>query len=346
MAAVLIRRGNRGISTSLSAFRVATCEPLIGVAPWRSAQSFTTSPSGTNEEKIDLVGEKEKSSPTPSAITFPWRHSPHPLERITNRDDKSGLRQTRRARFVRKMLVANEMEVPWLSKLTGSWENDMARDFAWAFQRGLAGLLSCTFQVPMESIDQHDSGVVHIDTTSSTSEVSSQENEDTNDFVDAMLDQNLRLLYSSIDPSAIKILLKVEPISYTFEHAFLVPMLTREHVKKDPTLKGAYQAVEQEFSASGSMDKIRDMAKNLQERSGFSTMRSIIAEVSITCMEKFQVLDADTGDIIQGTENTETEVVHVVRFEMVTSKGESGGRELGSWKIIDWDDLLEGNVWH
>lgn len=77
--------------------------------------------------------------------------------------------------------------------------------------------------------------------------------------------------------------------------------------------------------------------------------RTVIADVTIKCTEFFQVKDALTGAILQGMgddENEEDEVIHGVRFEVVTEKGEDGGRKIGSWKIIDFDDMLDGNVFH
>jgi hypothetical protein len=39
------------------------------------------------------------------------------------------------------------------------------------------------------------------------------------------------------------------------------------------------------------------------------------------------------------------EVVHIVWFEIVTDESQDGaGRDIVSWKIIDVDNLLEGNM--
>ena len=78
-----------------------------------------------------------------------------------------------------------------------------------------------------------------------------------------------------------------------------------------------------------------------------TSTRTVIADVVIKCTEFFQVKDALTGTIIQGMEDEREgdEVIHVVRFEVVTEK-EDGGRKIGSWKIIDFDDMLNGNVFH
>jgi len=166
------------------------------------------------------------------------------------------------------------------------------------------------------------------------------------------------------------------PIASRLENIFLVPSLTREDVKQTPSLKGAYSAIEKAWYDQGrtaqNLEKIQSMAKELMQKTVHSgSKRSIIMDVSIDCHEMFQIKDTRTGKVIQGQgksegqeddddvdvdvdigENDDTglqpkETTHLVRFEMVTSKGENPGeRELGSWYIIDIDDQLNGNTWH
>lgn len=38
------------------------------------------------------------------------------------------------------------------------------------------------------------------------------------------------------------------------------------------------------------------------------------------------------------------DVQHLVRFEMVIRESMDEGLEIGRWQIVDWDDLLEGNI--
>lgn len=38
------------------------------------------------------------------------------------------------------------------------------------------------------------------------------------------------------------------------------------------------------------------------------------------------------------------DVQHLVRFEMVIRESTDEGLEIGRWQIVDWDDLLEGNI--
>ena len=85
-----------------------------------------------------------------------------------------------------------------------------------------------------------------------------------------------------------------------------------------------------------------------------SAKRTVIADVTIRCLEYFQVKDVRTGEIVQGMgdDEDEEEVVHLVRFEVVTDRKKDNNnnytreRDIGSWKIIDVDDLLDGNVFH
>jgi hypothetical protein len=71
---------------------------------------------------------------------------------------------------------------------------------------------------------------------------------------------------------------------------------------------------------------------------------TVIADVSIDCIEMFHVKDKKTGEIsIIGSTKPE-KVTHLVRFEVEMSLGDK--RWLGSWKIVDWNDALEGNVWY
>ena len=91
-----------------------------------------------------------------------------------------------------------------------------------------------------------------------------------------------------------------------------------------------------------------ELAEEIGEDDAFT--RTVIADMTIYCSEFFQVKDKRSGLVVQGMEDgcEEEEVVHNVRFEVVTEKSDDGesGRKVGSWKIIDIDDMLEGNVFH
>lgn len=344
----------------------------------RDFRSFSskTPPDDTGENNDGADGSRNPAAHLP----FPWYHVPHGrLFRLDDNNDLSGLPRTARARFIRKTLAARELGVPWYQIfLTGSWERDLAQNFTWAFRRATAALLSKTFRVPIDLIDIDDDGFgsVSIDTTTTkkttgdedeaSEEMSEEDMEETNALVQAMLEENLLALYQNLDPNKVRIKFKMQPMSCRFESSLVIPMFTRQQVKENPSLRGAYQKIEAEFVDSGSVQKVREMAEKLHKQAGSTGERALIAEVSIDCMESLQVYDAASGDLIQdgsfavpgdggeGCNEGETNeqqkmqpVQHLVRMEMVTSRSaEPGGRYLGSWQIIDWDDFLEGNVWH
>jgi hypothetical protein len=132
------------------------------------------------------------------------------------------------------------------------------------------------------------------------------------------------------------------------------PLLSREIVENKPYLRGAYQRIEKAFVENASFEEVKrmtyDLANEVGEKNAFT--RTVIADVTIVCAEYFQVKDARSGIVMQGMDDgrEEEEVVHNVRFEVVTERNdreEDGkSRKIGSWKIIDIDDMLNGNVFH
>jgi len=341
-------------------------------------------PDEDEEENDDAIADDGPASDSTNPavhLPFPWHHVPNGrLSRLDEPNDLSGLPTTARARFIRKTLAARELGVPWYQIfLTGSWERDLARNFTWAFRQATAAVLSKTFRIPIDiiAIDDDESfggqgfGAVSIDTTKPPDdieeEMAEEDMEETDRLIESMLEENLLALYKkNLNPSKFRIRFKCQPISCRLESALVVPMFTRQHVKQDPSLKGAYQKIEAEFVNSGSVKNVREMAEKLHKKAGSTGERALIAEVSIDCMESLDVYDAESGDLIQEgllaappdnsarhyekEENSEQlmqSVQHLVRMEMVTSRAaEPGARVLGSWQIIDWDDFLEGNVWH
>jgi len=184
------------------------------------------------------------------------------------------------------------------------------------------------------------------------------------EYIESMIEENLLRLYPVLPslPTAEKphlIHFQLKPIASRLENAFLVPSLTRDDVKSAPELRGSYSKIEDEWKDSQSMSILRDMAEELHKKTDHGgSKRSLIVDVSVDCLEMFQIRDRETGDVVQGHGIGEGEpdlggnikekaVTHLVRFEVETTKGEKPGeRILGSWQIIDIDDMLNGNVWH
>lgn len=156
-----------------------------------------------------------------------------------------------------------------------------------------------------------------------------------NNFCNATLDDSLRKQYSSIDLDKFDVKLRVQPTSHQIEFAYCLP-LTRELVAKEPSLKETYREILQSDVPvhALSSSKLSELEEELLNKSRTST---VFIDVSIECLERFQVLDKTTGELVQGSEEDRS-VMHLVRFEMQSDNE--------TWKIVDWDDLLKGNIWH
>ena len=92
----------------------------------------------------------------------------------------------------------------------------MAENFAWAFRKGAAGLLSKTFSIPIDTIEIEDEseedemefgGQITIDTTAQTINAAdalasreSQAEAVNAYFVQSMMEENLVALYEKVDP--------------------------------------------------------------------------------------------------------------------------------------------------
>ncbi|KAL7487924.1 hypothetical protein ACHAW6_013510 [Cyclotella cf. meneghiniana] len=307
--------------------------------------------------------------PAPSSNDyFPWRHSPSLPARIENRDDFSGMPNNFRARFIRRMIAGRELNLKFWDLLPlpfeRGWEQELAGNFSTAYGLALAELLRSVFKVPVSN----DFVAISINSAiKSTNDNESEANNHANDgnnenehkfiltqnkYLNSMMDKNLLARYQLVDSNAIHLKLSIRPTSAKLHHMFAIPLLTREIVEQKPHLEGGYLRIEKEFEETKSYDRVREMTHALVNEVGrdSSLKRTVIAEAVIRSLEFFQIKDATTGEILRGMQDgdADEEVVHVVRFEVVTDKrGDGGqGREVGNWKIIDWDDLLEGNTFH
>ena len=196
---------------------------------------------------------------------------------------------------------------------------------------------------------KNEKGVVSIDSTQSSTNKHYSTTED-NEYLYGMMDKKLVNTYNQINLDNMQLKFSLQPIHAELNHIFAVPVpgLTREIVEENPYLRGAIYRLHHAYEETGFdehyFDLLTDFAKNGPDK------RTIIAEVAITCLEFFQVKDKHSGRVIQGMEDgsDEEEVVHIVRFEVVTdeSQEDDSERDIGNWKIIDVDDLLEGNVFH
>jgi hypothetical protein len=184
-----------------------------------------------------------------------------------------------------------------------------------------------------------------------------------------MMEEKLRKLYEAsheFGRDQMQIVLQTEPIHCELVSLMTIPFLTREAVKKDHSLRNSYRKIHRAvvegkidgFDSPSFFESVRAVYKQVIEL-GSTTVQiqddvgilesTVIAQILVTCDEKFSVTDVATGTLVQGNGNTQT-VTHLVRLEVVVQQqlplgGGKGTYKVGSWQIVDWDDLLGGNLW-
>lgn len=180
-----------------------------------------------------------------------------------------------------------------------------------------------------------------------------------------MLDPNLISLYRSAHTYGkhkLRIKLRSRPTNAEIMSFFVLPFLTRKEVQDNITLKHSFRNIlnsinDEEMESGRTLghfqianlvaEKLDDMAKKQMRRRGDKKMQmTIVAQVAVQCDEVFLVKDLESDTVLQGDANGEmTDATHLVRFEIVVDiDSQTGKSEIGRWKITDWDDLLDGNV--
>jgi hypothetical protein len=186
----------------------------------------------------------------------------------------------------------------------------------------------------------------------------------------------------------LSVLLDMQIQSAKLENLHTIPILTREAVARHPQRQFALQKIMQNVNFNRSqgmsfqsavmsvMDELDGLDLQLwqddlkistkltrptsQQNLRVSNVKpdmtvTLVAQVSVVCLERFRVMETKTGLVTQGDPEARPQSIsHLVRFEMVQKRwfGESGGpmnedyTENSQWKITDWDDLLEGNQWY
>mmetsp|Transcript_8191 Transcript_8191/g.11948 ORF Transcript_8191/g.11948 Transcript_8191/m.11948 type:complete len:356 (-) Transcript_8191:287-1354(-) len=337
-----IQGSKSGLVTSALSLRVPACVGCWQAFSSESSEEVLTEDKVTDDTESSTTDSKAEEKPLPA---FPWKSSEEPVDRIQEGNDLSGLPKSSRTRYFRPLLVASELNVPlWEALISSGWRYELAQDFSYAFQKGVAGLLSWKYQVPMELIDLDENGVVF--DSNIKNEIGTKQSAEGKDFFDTYDDGEASRYVSGILESKLvdlykdvpeRLRLEMKPIGVPhIESTYVVPALTRAAVDRDPTLKGLYSRLEREIHEQGmGIGEMEEQAAKLIEKTGSTTsVRTIFADVSVNCMELF------------GTDEKEpSEVTHLVRFEMQTERGDRGQRVPTKWRIVDWDDLLGGNSW-
>eukprot|EP00984_Skeletonema_dohrnii_P034351 scaffold33535_cov134-Skeletonema_dohrnii-CCMP3373.AAC.1 len=285
-----------------------------------------------------------------SAQILPWRHDPSLPERVLQHNDYSGAFNptARDPPILRKLIAARELNISAWDVLPipfykHEWESDLATGFAVAFEFAVGELLGTLFRVSVND----DNGVI-VDSSQGSSNSSPTTTIDNNEYLKNMMDKKLLAQFnqSIINPEDYQIKFSLRPFQAELQNIFAVPVpgLTRDIVEEKQYLKGAIYRLHNAYDENGFDENYFDLVTEFAKEVGYSK-RTVIAEASVKCKEFFQVKDKNTGQVIQGMEDDceEEEVIHLARFEVVTDEAERGERVIGAWKLIDVDDLLEGN---
>jgi hypothetical protein len=212
----------------------------------------------------------------------------------------------------------------------------------------------------------HDTDSGDPDTASpmddSTKDKKEGDGDDDDDYPDTeyMLESKMRNLYMGAykhGKSTMQVQLRIQPVGAKLTSLFLVPLLTRDGVEQTPALRHSYRNMGEHLEKKA-IELERDLSffesVQVMEQHGTQLLRkvkksdggvesTVVAQVSIQCLERFSVTDKATGKVLLG-DGKENQVQHLVRFEMVTFLSLDGIKNTGKWQITDWDDLLEGNV--
>jgi hypothetical protein len=365
--------------------------------PWQIARSKLVRPRlipSSRYESSSSTAEESSSSGDTTPSSFPWRHAAEPLERVVAMDNLSGLpiQTQQQESFSHKVVMANMLGRSWYELFLPSvWKASLANDFSWAFQKGLAALLSRVFSgntrvareyglypclivhvaqtyyytfcygtVPIQNIDQEEFGIIHdsdalsvekdtpdnvSNEDSNTSNTTAEEHQPSSvedSYCNSMLEQKLIDFYASVDPSTTSVLLCMKPISSKIENIFSVSF-SRNMVQEDASLVEIGRKMRYAAQVDRNPMEAARMLKTLEEKGKSINFFTVICEVSIQCLEAFVVRDKNTGAIVSGSTEPE-KVLHLVRFEVVVNM--DGTSHLNSWRIVDWDDMLNGNVWY
>ena len=93
----------------------------------------------------------------------------------------------------------------------------------------------------------------------------------------------LRSKYADIDLSQYDFKLKLQPLNHVIEHAYVIPVLTRDAVARDPSLLQLYQQLDESIIANAaSYDEVKNQVEELIEKAGNSRQTfTLVVDISI-----------------------------------------------------------------
>ena len=181
------------------------------------------------------------------------------------------------------------------------------------------------------------------------------------DDLNEMVDENLLKLYESArefgkESMNVKLEMTTTPVDVQqpeVVNLFVFPFLSRSMLHEVSGFQHRYKRMIDAIAMNDwtlTRTELDDIMMRWVDKGW--TESTVIAQVLVPCDEVFYVKDAVTGEVLQGHGDEKVRrVLHLVRFEMVVkSYYKNDGswipirNELGTWKLTDIDDLLEGNL--
>lgn len=328
----------------------------------RVDRSFSSVDTPGADVAASQVGYFAKQQP-PRPI-FPWRHEQSVLPRLIPNTEEYLM--ARPYLCFEDLLAYIHLGVPFLDVTfyKKQWRKDLSENMTLAFMQGLSAIMSNTFQIPINDAGESVE-FVYEPRKSTTDDVKNSEEGTRFDNVqyNQMIATPLQKLFQSAHESGrdqLRIILETKPIHNQFLRLYGVPCLSRDDFERDAVfLRDIFNpdAPPKDRNPTRMYDEI---TKRFPEKFQKNKMLNgtVAAEVLIVCEEKFQVADAETGVVLQGSEGIPVtqEVGHVVTFEMeahtLARKEEfPEARNLlgalpGNWQMTDIDDLVSVRKWY
>lgn len=341
--------------------------------PLATAAELDATARGIKLEQMILTTTTAK--PVQQRPLFPWRHEP--LDNLLPRLRPDAPEYLPNPPNLLQASIAHIfLKVPlWQTffKMTG-WRDELAMSCAYAFARGVAGILCNVYHCP-SAFDEMES---RVDFSFHPSERTETENESNNNTkneneekycpeVVYMMEQPLRELFQSAHKHGrdqLEIRLDMQPQHATLYSVFAVPFVTRAACERDPRLAGLTQNVVSKFPSFKllSLDVVMKYALEILMRERRTKDKDATAkttveiQVLIRCDEAFYVRDKQSGAVLQGHVPEpggplRTPVMHLVRLENTFTTSFSGSfpymhHSGGNWIITDIDDLLSTKSWY
>lgn len=291
-------------------------------------------------------------------VLFPWRHETveNMIPRFTPGTLEFANDRIRARQLGQDLLSWVFLGMPWFRKK--AWHTDLANSCAWSFTQAVGGILSNVYSINPQQILGADDDEGKIDFTFPLNENNFNNFNDTdvnnentsgkldNNNLETMMSRPLRNLYQAAHQYGhdhLSIRLQTEPVKAVLHSVFCFPFLTREAAENDPLL------LKQILLLDG-MDRFKLVRNHIEsEYVLHNELRTTIEiQVAISCNERFQVIDRNTGVVVQGSNDglIREGIIHVVRFEMTVVSSPDEHARLGNWQITDIDDLLGPTTWY